>query len=148
MLHLNYILMDGSIQNIRLRSDENIEEAYLDKRTYEYLYSSGSEHVLMRYPYIGQAVHDQVGQDEQAVASVDGLGYAPDLPDGGAAPPQVTLVLNVVVNKGEVVHQLKGRSSRQGLLRMVGQRRRLLAYLKRKDYERYQKVISQLGLRK
>ena len=40
-------LDDGSIQNIRLRAEENIEEAYLDKRTYEYLYSSGSEHVLM-----------------------------------------------------------------------------------------------------
>jgi len=40
-------LMDGSIQNVRLRSEETIEEAYLDKRTYEFLYSSGSEHVLM-----------------------------------------------------------------------------------------------------
>jgi len=40
-------LTDGSIQNVRLRAEENIEEAYLDKRTYEYLYSSGSEHVLM-----------------------------------------------------------------------------------------------------
>lgn len=40
-------LTDGSIQNIRLRSEETIEEAFLDKRTYEYLYSSGSEHVLM-----------------------------------------------------------------------------------------------------
>ena len=40
-------LTDGSIQNIRLRAEENIEEAFLDKRTYEYLYSSGSEHVLM-----------------------------------------------------------------------------------------------------
>ena len=40
-------LDDGSIQNIRLRAEENIEEAYLDKRTYEYLYSSGSEHILM-----------------------------------------------------------------------------------------------------
>ena len=40
-------LDDGSIQNIRLRSDEIIEEAYLDKRKYEYLYSSGSEHVFM-----------------------------------------------------------------------------------------------------
>jgi len=36
-------LTDGSIQNVRLRSEETIEEAYLDKRTYEYLYSSGSE---------------------------------------------------------------------------------------------------------
>ena len=40
-------LADGSIQNVRLRSEEIIEEAFLDKRTYEYLYSSGSEHVLM-----------------------------------------------------------------------------------------------------
>jgi len=40
-------LTDGSIQNIRLRADETVEEAFLDKRTYEYLYSSGSEHVLM-----------------------------------------------------------------------------------------------------
>ena len=40
-------LADGLIQNIRLRAEENIEEAFLDKRTYEYLYSSGSEHVLM-----------------------------------------------------------------------------------------------------
>jgi elongation factor P len=40
-------LTDGLIQNIRLRAEENIEEAFLDKRNYEYLYSSGSEHVLM-----------------------------------------------------------------------------------------------------
>ena len=40
-------VIDGSIQNIRVRSEENLEEAYLDKRNYEYLYSSGSEHVMM-----------------------------------------------------------------------------------------------------
>lgn len=40
-------LTDGSIQNVRLRSEEEVEEAYLDKRTYEYLYSAGREHVLM-----------------------------------------------------------------------------------------------------
>jgi elongation factor P len=40
-------IADGSTQNVRLRSEENIEQAFLDKRTYEYLYSSGSEHVLM-----------------------------------------------------------------------------------------------------
>jgi elongation factor P len=41
-------LTDGSIQNVRLRSEETVEEAYLDKRTYEYLYSSGSEHDYSR----------------------------------------------------------------------------------------------------
>jgi elongation factor P len=40
-------LDSGNIRDIRLRSEENIEEAFLDRREYEYLYSSGSEHVLM-----------------------------------------------------------------------------------------------------
>jgi len=42
----------------------------------------------------------------------------------------------------------KDHHSRQGLLKMVGKRRRLLDYLKRKDLERYQQVISRLGIRK
>jgi len=40
-------ITEGTIQTVRLRSDEIIQEAYLDKGTYEYLYSSGDEHVLM-----------------------------------------------------------------------------------------------------
>jgi small subunit ribosomal protein S15 len=42
----------------------------------------------------------------------------------------------------------KDHHSRQGLLKMVGQRRRLLNYLRRKDLEQYQKLISRLGIRK
>jgi small subunit ribosomal protein S15 len=42
----------------------------------------------------------------------------------------------------------KDHHSRQGLLRMVGKRRRLLDYLKRKNLGRYQETISRLGLRK
>ena len=38
--------------------------------------------------------------------------------------------------------------SRRGLLKMVGQRRRLLEYLKRKDSARYKTVVDKLGLRK
>jgi small subunit ribosomal protein S15 len=38
--------------------------------------------------------------------------------------------------------------SRRGLLKLVGQRRRLLAYLSRKDVERYRATITRLGLRK
>ena len=38
--------------------------------------------------------------------------------------------------------------SRQGLLRMVSQRRKLLDYLKRKDLNRYRELITSLGLRK
>ena len=38
--------------------------------------------------------------------------------------------------------------SRRGLLKMVGQRRNLLAYLKSKDIERYRAIVQKLGLRK
>lgn len=54
-------LTDGSIQNVRLRSEETVEEAYLDRRTYEYLYSAGSEHVLMDV-----RTYDQVTLDDDA----------------------------------------------------------------------------------
>jgi len=54
-------LADGLIQNIRLRSEEIVEEAYLDKRTYEYLYSAGSEHVLM-----DTANYEQISLDDEA----------------------------------------------------------------------------------
>jgi small subunit ribosomal protein S15 len=42
----------------------------------------------------------------------------------------------------------KDHHSRRGLLKLVGQRRRLLDYLKKKDVERYRSVIQRLGLRK
>lgn len=42
----------------------------------------------------------------------------------------------------------KDHHSRRGLLKMVGQRRNLLAYLKAKDLERYRALIARLGLRK
>ncbi|MDR1815882.1 MAG: 30S ribosomal protein S15 [Clostridiales Family XIII bacterium] len=42
----------------------------------------------------------------------------------------------------------KDHHSRRGLLKMVGQRRNLLNYLKQKDIERYRSLIARLGLRK
>ena len=42
----------------------------------------------------------------------------------------------------------KDHHSRRGLLKMVGQRRGLLAYLRNKDIERYRTLIERLGLRK
>jgi len=61
-------LADGSIQNIRLRSEETIEEAFLDKRKYEYLYSAGSEHVLMDIDN-----YEQISLDDEAFG--DGPKY-------------------------------------------------------------------------
>ncbi len=45
------------------------------------------------------------------------------------------------------VHK-KDHASRRGLLKLVGQRRRLLDYLKGKDLERYRSLIKELGLRR
>jgi small subunit ribosomal protein S15 len=42
----------------------------------------------------------------------------------------------------------KDHHSRRGLIKLVGQRRRLLNYLKNKDIDRYRTLIEQLGLRK
>lgn len=61
-------LADGSIQNIRLRAEEMVELAFLDKRAYEYLYSSGSEHVLM-----AADTYEQISLDDAAFG--DGTKY-------------------------------------------------------------------------
>jgi len=45
------------------------------------------------------------------------------------------------------VHK-KDHHSRRGLLKLVGQRRRLLDYLKRREFNRYKSVIDRLGIRK
>ncbi|MGE4357562.1 MAG: 30S ribosomal protein S15, partial [Candidatus Omnitrophota bacterium] len=45
------------------------------------------------------------------------------------------------------VHK-KDHSSRRGLLKMVGKRRRLLDYLKKQDRERYEKIIKVLDIRR
>ncbi len=42
----------------------------------------------------------------------------------------------------------KDHHSRRGLLKMVGKRRSMLAYLRRKDIERYRKLVEELGFRK
>jgi len=49
---------------------------------------------------------------------------------------------------GHFKEHIHDHHSRQGLLRVVSQRRKLLDYLKRKDVERYRTIISKLGLRK
>jgi elongation factor P len=61
-------LADGSIQNVRLRSEEVVEEIFLDKRNYEYLYSSGEGHILM-----DTQTFDQITLDDDAFG--DGPKY-------------------------------------------------------------------------
>ena len=71
--------------------------------------------------------------------------------EGDTGSPEVQIALLT-----ERINQLTGHMrvhkhdyhSQRGLLKLVGQRRRLLAYLNRTDIRRYRAVLSKLGLRK
>ena len=69
--------------------------------------------------------------------------------DTGSPEIQVAVLTERITNLTEhLKDHKKDFASRRGLLMMVGQRRRLLDYLKRKEESRYQTVIDRLGLRK
>ncbi|MDR1545293.1 MAG: 30S ribosomal protein S15 [Deltaproteobacteria bacterium] len=69
--------------------------------------------------------------------------------DTGSVEVQVALLSERIANLTEhFKRHHKDHSSRRGLLKLVGQRRRLLNYLKVKDVARYRELISRLGLRK
>ena len=69
--------------------------------------------------------------------------------DTGATEIQVALLTARITHLTEHFRDHKhDYHSRRGLLQLVGQRRRLLAYLRKKDVERYRELIAELGLRK
>ena len=71
--------------------------------------------------------------------------------DGDTGSPEVQIALLTERIKGLTEHLRrfpKDNHSRRGLLKLVGQRRRLLAYLIKKDNARYRVVIARLGLRR
>lgn len=69
--------------------------------------------------------------------------------DTGSPEVQVALITRRIEYLAEhfKTHK-KDHHSRRGLLKLVGQRRRLLDYLKKTDIERYRKVVASLELRK
>ena len=69
--------------------------------------------------------------------------------DTGSPEVQIALLSGRItyLNEHFKMHK-KDHHSRRGLLKLVGQRRRLLNYLKNKDLERYKDVIEKLGIRK
>ena len=75
--------------------------------------------------------------------------YATHEGDTGSPEVQVAILSERIGNLTEhlKIHK-KDFHSRRGLLIMVGQRRRLLDYLKRKDQKRYEGLIQRLGLRR
>ncbi|HEX2220939.1 MAG TPA: 30S ribosomal protein S15 [Candidatus Limnocylindria bacterium] len=69
--------------------------------------------------------------------------------DTGSPEVQIALLTERINSLTEHLRTYKNDNhSRRGLLKLVGQRRRLLAYLVRKDVDRYRAVISRLGLRR
>ena len=69
--------------------------------------------------------------------------------DTGSPEVQVAILTERITNLTEhlKIHK-KDHHSRRGLLMMVGQRRRLLDYVKRKEEKRYQDIVKRLGLRR
>lgn len=69
--------------------------------------------------------------------------------DTGSPEVQVALLTARITYLTEHLKQhKKDHHSRRGLLKMVGQRRRILSYLSKKNINRYREIISQLNLRK
>jgi small subunit ribosomal protein S15 len=69
--------------------------------------------------------------------------------DTGSAEVQIALLTRKIAELNEHLgRHKKDNHSRRGLLMMVSQRRKFLAYLQKKQYSKYQQVIQALGLRK
>lgn len=86
-------------------------------------------------------------QREQKDAIISEFRTHPD--DTGSPEVQIALLTERI--NGLTDHLRSHRHdfhSRRGLLKLVGQRRRMLAYLAKKDVDRYRVTISRLGLRK
>lgn len=69
--------------------------------------------------------------------------------DTGATEVQIALLTQRIIELTEHFKEnKKDHNSRRGLMKLVGQRHRLLKYLQREDQERYKKVLKSLKLRK
>lgn len=69
--------------------------------------------------------------------------------DRGSAPVQIALLTHRINELNDHFRKhTKDHHSRRGMLKMVGQRRRLLDYLRRSDLDRYRSLIAELGLRR
>lgn len=69
--------------------------------------------------------------------------------DTGSPEVQIAILTNKITYLTEHLKQhKKDHHSRRGLLKMVGQRRSLLNYVKSKDVERYRKIINVMGIRR
>lgn len=84
-------------------------------------------------------------EEKQAIM----VKYATHEGDTGSPEVQIAVLTKRIndLNEHFKAHP-KDHHSRRGLLKMVGHRRNLLAYLQEVDIERYRKIIAELGIRK
>lgn len=69
--------------------------------------------------------------------------------DTGSPEVQIAILTNRIIYLTEHLREhKKDHHSRRGLLKLVGQRRNMLDYLRRKDIERYRAILEKLNLRK
>lgn len=84
-------------------------------------------------------------EEKSAIVKEYGQGEA----DTGSAEVQVAILTERVRRLTEHLKaNKKDHHTSRGLLKMVGQRRRLLNYVMKKDYQRYKALIEKLGIRK
>lgn len=83
--------------------------------------------------------------DKQAIIAE----HARSQGDTGSAEVQIAVLTRRIADLTEHLKlHAQDHHSRRGLLKLVGRRRRLLEYLRRRDIERYRAIIAKLGLRR
>ena len=86
-----------------------------------------------------------IKEEKQAIMAK----YATHEGDTGSPEVQIAVLTKRINDLNEHFKaNPKDHHSRRGLLKMVGHRRNLLAYLQKVDIERYRKIIAELGIRK
>ncbi len=84
---------------------------------------------------------------EQKTSIIDAFRMHPN--DTGSPEVQIALLTERIRYLTEHLQtHRKDHHSRRGLIKLVGRRRRLLRYLRNQDFERYQRLIGRLGIRR
>jgi len=109
------------------------------------MYSVGKR-LFIPYFLIREETDMSLTKEDKAAIVAD---FGKDGKDSGSTEVQIALLTKRIEDlKEHFDNHKKDHASRRGLLKMVGQRRRLLRYLKRTNLEGYRALIAKLGLRK
>ena len=107
-------ISDGTKKNERFRSDENLEKAYLEQKSFQFLYSSGNE-----YFFMDQNNYEQISIDKEKIISEtlpylkDGINIILELKD--EKPINIILPETVILEIKEAEAVIKGQTATSGL---------------------------------